>query len=257
MIAADEGHTDVVKELLQHGANVNLSHRNALSPLNQALLRNHISTVQTLLAAGASPTGRGQFGFAPLLIASNKDKDVQLADLLISAGADPTSDLVGGATMLHFAARGGNVPLLDRLLALDMPVDLPEGGANDGITALSRAVEEQEEGAVATLLANGADPNHVMETSWSCILQAVKIGNYNIVKMLMQRGADVHVICRPEGWTALHIACREGHRLVVRLLLDKGWEVNARDADGATPLQLAKGAGHAAIVEILRNAGGV
>jgi uncharacterized protein len=184
-------------------------------------------------------------------------KDVQLVELLIAGGAEPAEDLVGGTTIVHLAACAGNVPLLERLLALGMAVDLPEGGKPNGITPLSCAIEEQEEAAVSLLLSRGANPNHAIETTWTCVLQAAKIGNYNIVKMLVQYRADVHTACRPEGWTALHIGCQEGHRLIVRLLLDAGWEIDARDANGATPLQLARAARHSAVVEILRKSGGV
>jgi ankyrin repeat protein len=252
-IAADEGHNDVVEELLRNGANVNLSGKNAWSPLNQALMRNHRDAVKLLLDAGANPVGQDEFGFAPLLIAS---KDLELVNLLLEAGADPNSDLVGGATVLHFAARQGNVPLVQRLLAIGMDVDLPESYTADGYTALYRAVEEQHEEAVRTLLDHGANPNKILKDSWTCILYAVKIGHYKILQMMVGRGADLRVTCQPEGWTALHIACREGHRLIVRLLLEAGSDVNARDASGATPLQLATAAGHSSIIEILGKAGG-
>ena len=76
------------------------------------------------------------------------------------------------------------------------------------------------------------------------------------MKMLIQRGGDVHTSRRPEGWSALHIACQRGHRRVVRLLVDKGWDIHARDANGRTPLQLAEEAGHGEVVEVLRKAGG-
>lgn len=255
MIAADEGHRETVQQLLRLGANVNLSNYNALCPLNQALLRSHVDTVEVLLAAGANPNGRDNFGFAPLLVASGKN--VKLANLLISAGADPSADLVGGSTCLHFASRAGNVPLIERLLELGMAIDLTEGNLPNGYTALCRSVEEQHPPAVSTLLQRGANPNHAIETSWTPIMLAARPGNYEITKMLGEYGADTATICQPEGWTALHIASQEGRRLVVRLLLSAGGNINARDSSGSTPLQLADAAGHEAVVEILRKAGGI
>lgn len=135
MIASDEGHTDVAKELLHAGANVNLFSKEAWSPLNQALMRSHHDMVKLLLDAGADPIHQDGFGFAPLLVAS---KDLELVDLLMEAGADPNTDLVGGSTVLHFAARHGIVSLLQRLLAVGMDVDLPEGNTKDGRTTLYR-----------------------------------------------------------------------------------------------------------------------
>lgn len=254
MIAADEGHTEAVKQLLNLGADVNLSSQNAQCPLSQALLRNHIETVRVLLEAGANPNGRDKFGFAPMLIAC---RNTEAANLLISAGADPSADLVGGATILHFAARAGNVALLKRLLELDMPVDLPEGSAPNGITALYRAVEEQELESVRYLLQHGANPNYIGKGGWTPVLLAAKLGNYEITKTLVKDGAETQNTCQPEGWTALHVASQAGHRLVVRLLLDARWDVNARDTAGRTPLKLAETAGHETVVEVLKQAGGL
>lgn len=254
MIAADEGHTESVKQLLNLGADVNLSSATAQCPLNQALLRNHAETVRVLLEAGANPNGQDNFGFAPMTIAC---RNLETANLLISAGADPSADLVGGATILHFAARAGNVALIKRLLELDMPVDLTEGNVSNGITALYRAVEEYELEAVKILLHHRADPNHVVQTGWTPTLLATKLGNYEIIKELVRNGANTQTTCQPERWTALHIASQEGHRLVVRLLLDAGWDVNAQDTAGHTPLKLAETAGHEAVVEVLKQAGGL
>ena len=252
MIAADEGHTDVAKELLQNGADVNVPSKEAWSPLNQALMRSHHDMVKLLLDAGADPTNQDGFGFAPLLVAF---KDLGLVKLLLEAGADPNTDLVGGATVLHFAARQGNVPLLEHLLATGMDVNLPEGHSKDGLTALYRAVEEQNEEAVQTLLEHGADPNNRFKGSWTCIMHGAKIGNYKILQMMLRKGGNSQVTCDPERWTALHIAVQHGRRLAVRLLLEAGWDANATDASGTTPRQMATTAGFSSILEILRKAG--
>lgn len=160
ILAADEGHTSTCKVLIQSGADPNFSQYNARSPLNQAISRSHVDTVKVLLENGADPTLKDKWGWAPLFSAHSKS--VEIIELLISAGADPMQDLVGGATCLHFAARSGNIAVSERLLALGVPVDLPEGGG-DGITALYRAVEEQCEEVVRLLLERGADVNRVVE----------------------------------------------------------------------------------------------
>jgi ankyrin repeat protein len=218
-------------------------------------MQSHVETAEILLEAGANPNGRDLFGFAPLMVVTGSafhSKSVQLASLLIAAGADLSADLVGGATAIHFAARAGNAALIELLLNFDIPVDLPEAGGN---TALYRAVEEQHESAVQLLLERSADPNATNESTWTCTLRGAQVGNYEVMKMLVQYVANVRVTCQPEGWSALHVACHGGHRRVVRLLVDKGWDVDARDANGRTPSQLAEQAGHAEVVEVLRRVG--
>ena len=46
------------------------------------------------------------------------------------------------------------------------------------------------------------------------------------------------------------------HESVVRLLLDKGAEVNAGNNNGRTPLYLASYSGHESVVRLLRDRGG-
>lgn len=53
------------------------------------------------------------------------------------------------------------------------------------------------------------------------------------------------------GWTPLLLASENGYEAVVRLLIEKGAEVNAIDEDRSTPLLLAPKNGHEAVVRLL------
>src|SRR5688572_6513537 len=57
-----------------------------------------------------------------------------------------------------------------------------------------------------------------------------------IVRLLIERGADVNVQDRGEKWTPLHFAARDLDEPIVRLLLEAGAEVDAVDVNGNTPL---------------------
>ena len=158
MLAANRGHEEAVKSLLRHGANVNLSTSSSMCPLNQALLSDQLGTAKILLDNGASHASRDRFGYAPLFVACSRP--IQAVNLLINAKADVTENLVGGITALHLASHTGNIPLLNRLLALNLSVDLPEGGKVNGHSPLVHAIEAQQEEAVSLLLARGANPNY-------------------------------------------------------------------------------------------------
>ena len=54
---------------------------------------------------------------------------------------------------------------------------------------------------------------------------------------LLNRGANVNALKR-NGWSALHIACQEGHADIVKLLLDSGSE-QTPNKDGWFPLHVA------------------
>ena len=65
-------------------------------------------------------------------------------------------------------------------------------------------------------------------------------GNYAETKRLLEAGADASMRTA-FGWTALHWAAKDGHVDVVRLLLEYGADVNAVSDTGAKPLGMAKG----------------
>ena len=64
------------------------------------------------------------------------------------------------------------------------------------------------------------------------------------------------VICRKyNGWTPLPWAAEGGHEAVVKLLLEKGAELETKDNDGWTPLSWAAEKGHEAVVKLLLEKG--
>ena len=54
-----------------------------------------------------------------------------------------------------------------------------------------------------------------------------------------------------DGMTPLHIACQNGHTEIAGLLLDRGAEVDRKNAEGSTPLNLAVRARCKATVRLL------
>jgi hypothetical protein len=91
------------------------------------------------------------------------------------------------------------------------------------------------------------------------LMCAVEKGNIEIVKLLIENGADVNI--KSGRGTALHIAVEYGYPDIVRLLLDKGAEVSivgspgpAADSPQGTPLQIARAKGQTVLVSMLTKA---
>jgi uncharacterized protein len=57
-----------------------------------------------------------------------------------------------------------------------------------------------------------------------------------IVRLIIERGADVNVADGGQHWTALHFAARDHNTEIVRQLLQSGAAVDPVDAFGNTPL---------------------
>ena len=75
-------------------------------------------------------------------------------------------------------------------------------------------------------------------------------GHTETVKLLLDKGADVNMKT-DNGYTALIEASENGHIEIVKLLLDKGADVNAKDNGGNTPLILASMCGRIEVVSML------
>lgn len=254
LYATRQGCLDCVKALIDAGAKMELTDPDGVTPLLSALLNAHFDTAKYLLEQGANPNKWDFWGRTPLYLAVDFNtlphggrpdrpslddtSGLEMIDLLLAAGANPNaqlklfppyrslrmdrgadSTLEIGATPLLRAARGADIAAIERLVAKGALVDLPQ---REGITPLMVAV-----GAGA----NSIDTRGKFRTE----LDALATG-----EALLAAGADLGA--RDErGRTALHYAAAIGYTSVVTLLVERGADVRAADADGVTPLDAANG----------------
>ena len=86
------GHAAMVELLLERGAPVSSPSRNSLAvqPINSAAAGQHVDIVQMLLARGANPSARQGEGFTPLHAAAENGQ-VEMIQLLLAHGAEPNA----------------------------------------------------------------------------------------------------------------------------------------------------------------------
>lgn len=107
------------------------------------------------------------------------------------------------------------------------------------------AVKGGDVEAVKMLLSNGVDPN-IRENDkygWTALLYAQENNDLDLVKALVAHGADVNMGDN-NNRTPLICASRLGNTSIVKLLLDKGADVNAKDNIGWTALNQARQQSH-------------
>lgn len=103
---------------------------------------------------------------------------------------------------------------------------------------------------VNLLLDHGSDINHNISGS-TPLGNATYYGRTEMVKLLIERGADVN-LADEFGQTPLSCACSGGELEIVKILLDNNAEINTvRPDHRLTPLHLACSGGHAEIVKLL------
>jgi cytohesin len=90
-----------------------------------------------------------------------------------------------------------------------------------------------------------------MSDSQQSLLEAAAQGNIAVLETSIADGKKISKIADAQGFTALHLAARNGHKDTVAFLLKCGLPIEARSKDGFTPLHVAANSGHLELVKYL------
>jgi ankyrin repeat protein len=107
MVAAYQGRLELVKQLLDHGAEVSHS---GWTALHYAASSGQIEVVRVLLDASAYLDAASPNGTTPLMMAA-RHKDRPVVTLLVNEGADPTPRNQSGLSAADFARKAGDEDL--------------------------------------------------------------------------------------------------------------------------------------------------
>ncbi|XP_075546132.1 uncharacterized protein LOC142579624 isoform X3 [Dermacentor variabilis] len=159
-----------------------------------------------------------------------------------------------GCTPLHLAAWTGNTDVVRLLLERGPSLADANHVNQERETALHFAAQYGHAQVVALLLAHGAEPGLRNVRGESPLDLAAQYGRLDSVALLVS--AQAHSLQRLAAahHSPLHLAARNGHRQVVRLLLDRGFPVNCR-TDNGTALHEAATFGKLDVVRLLLDYG--
>jgi len=247
--AAGMGDVEALERLLaDKGTLTRAGRRFGAPPLHWAVEGGQPEAAVRLLEAGANPNERDVHGRTPL-IAAVEEGDTRLTKLLLSRGAEVNVADARRRTPLHVAAEDGERQLAETLLSAGAALETEDSA---GQTPLELAVEWGKDPVIDLLLcAGGRWPEEYDDDR---IHWAVWNGSAQAVRVLVERGVDLN---RPdhEGRTPLHVATVNGRADVVEILTQGGANVDAKDPHDRTALHEAVAAGHKDIIRILLAAG--
>lgn len=159
------------------------------------------------------------------LLAAAEAGDRGAAIKLLDEGVDVNARAPDGTTALMWAAYRDDVELVRRLL--DAGADV--AAHNDyGATALSEAAMRGSAVTIAALLERGADPNARNPEGETALMLVARTGRVDAAELLLDAGVDVNATEEWGGQSALMWAAAQSQPDMVKFLIGKGAEVDAR-----------------------------
>jgi ankyrin repeat protein len=271
-VAAQGGHLDMVKVLIEAGVESSIAHLDdaGRSPLTLAVQGNYGEVAKVLVEAGADPNtpyvdddGESHNLLFDAIMVENEE----FALLLIEKGAGLYfTDEKKVSTLLQASHRGlVNVvkALLDKHAANGAPVDFLDVASEDGITPLIAASSEGHAECVKMLIDAKADVNAKDKDGTNSLMAASARGHLEVVTALLAAGANVNDQ-NTDGHTALMFAYNgknqvetlmERYNQFVREAASSGEGKEEVDDNGTGPIIKEALKNHTSLVELLIKSG--
>ena len=235
MLACELDSADLVKKMIELGADPNVQRKDGLTALEIALKRQCVPVLEILLEY-VIPTDQ-------ILETATKESSVQVYRHLAQKKNPFAYKNSFQDTLLHIAIRHGNIPIANLLIRRSKNISFLQKENVNGESAFSLACalglwevikNLYEKNAIVDyepLLQASYDPllkkvfrklNLSFEDLQRCLLKAAEAGNQRLIQnVLIPEGADIHALQGLNGWRITHyLAKSDGIDLFLPLIAD-------------------------------------
>ncbi|HUU38846.1 MAG TPA: ankyrin repeat domain-containing protein [Candidatus Desulfaltia sp.] len=248
---AARGQTEAAHLLIDKGADIDIKNPVKQTPLNLAAEYGLEGMVKLLIDKGANIENKHAYGRTPLVGAARERGNINVIRMLLDAGADINSSDKWGETALDLAAWRGFEEVVN--LLLERGAALPDAPAKiRGL--LQNAAEKGLTGLFSRIVEKGADLKFPIDDEGTLLHAAASGGAVPILETLLTQGLDIN---RQDGngWLPLHFAAEMGRGEAVSFLLGKKADINARTLMGQTAYNIAEENGNPDVARALAEKG--
>ena len=263
---------DKFVEAIKNGSDINIKHEGK-SILSIAIKDGKVELVRLLLEKGADGSATDNDGRTALVLASARG-NTEIVRLLLEKGADTVINDQDdkNALPILFAIEAGNKQMVELLLEFNADIDAVSKTYSYSSTInsynhtpLSFAIEERKPKIVKLLIEKGAYVTKKLPSNRSAIIYVHKmdpIDRVSIATLLINKGADMNMKSE-YGESAFFKACELDYTDLVRLYLREGdsifrfyrkkGDVNITNRLDQTPLMYPSFRGNLELVRLLLN----
>ncbi len=220
MFAAMHGHVDVVRALLDKGADIEAKDDHIkCTALICAATNGHNPVVELLLDKGADIEAKDDKNQSTSLIWAAHEGRYQVVPTLIDRGADTKAKDIYGFTALMRSVDKGNIAIVRKILKKDK--SNINDKYNNSLSAFMIAVMSRNINLkiITLLLDSGADINTQDLKGETPLMKAVANKNYDFMKLLLTKGADVNARDKYNVTALIHAIVRHDDLTLVQTLL--------------------------------------
>lgn len=192
--------------------------------LHLACISGSYKVIDVLLKMGFDINAKNNLGYTPLMTATKSSKK-EVVDKLIENGADANIKGPFNYTALMFGAIQQNNLIVEKLIRHTDDINAVE--TFTGSNALMLASENGHFLNIRTLLNHSEiDPNLKNKMDLNALMIAMKLGNDLVVKEFLSPNVKINLEdCNRDGKTVLLMAAEKRHLNIVKLLIDSGADI--------------------------------
>ncbi|XP_063912691.1 ankyrin-3-like [Zophobas morio] len=252
-----EDNRDLLKLLIKKGIHIDAQNKYGETVLQLACLKGDQEIVEMALEHNASVNISNE-GLSNALHYASRSwwNNRDIIKLLIKKGIEVNAQNENGTTSLQLACGNGDLEITKMLLEFGACINIVDKQNHTALNYASK-LSTDNRSIIKLLIKKGINVSAESKNGTTALQFTCLNGVYENTKMLLDFGASVNIVDKSNNNNLLHFATasRRTTRGIIRLLIKKGIDINAKNKNGMTALQLACERGVYANAKLLLDCG--